>query len=47
MVGKKTVVSKNSFIGKRAYGWVPDVPDQRDYLLSAVLKVPARLPFSF
>ena len=35
-------------IGKRykkgSYGWLPDVPDQRDYLLSAVLKVPARLP---
>jgi C1A family cysteine protease len=29
---------------KGAYGWVPDVPDQRDYLLKAVLKVPARLP---
>ena len=29
---------------KYIYGWVPDVPDQRDYLLSAILKVPARLP---
>jgi C1A family cysteine protease len=30
--------------GKRSYGWVPDVPDQRDYLLKAVLRVPAKLP---
>ena len=44
MTGKRTMASKKSFVGKRGYGWVPDVPDQRDYLLSAVLKVPARLP---
>jgi C1A family cysteine protease len=44
MAGKKIMASKKSIVGKRAYGWVPDVPDQRDYLLSAVLKVPARLP---
>jgi C1A family cysteine protease len=44
MAGKKTMASKKSSVGERTYGWVPDVPDQRDYLLSAVLKVPARLP---
>ena len=44
MTGKRTMVSKGGISGKRGYGWVPDVPDQRDYLLSAVLKVPARLP---
>ena len=44
MAGKKIMASKNSVVGKRGYGWVPDIPDQRDYLLSAVLKVPARLP---
>jgi hypothetical protein len=44
MAVKKTMASKNGFVGKRGYGWVPDIPDQRDYLLSAVLKVPARLP---
>jgi hypothetical protein len=44
MAEKKIMASKNGFIGKRGYGWVPDVPDQRDYLLSAGLKVPARLP---
>lgn len=41
---KKKSASDNSRNRKGAYGWVPDVPDQRDYLLSAVLKVPARLP---
>jgi C1A family cysteine protease len=46
MVEKKKVASEGSRIGKGTYGWVPDVPDQRDYLLSAVLKVPAKLPRS-
>lgn len=31
---------------KRSYGWVPDVPDQRDYLLSSILRIPAKLPSS-
>ena len=45
MTGKKGTASKNSFVGKRQeWGGVLDIPDQRDYLLSAVLKVPARLP---
>jgi C1A family cysteine protease len=44
MTVKRTMASKVGILGKRGYGWVPDVPDQRDYLLSAVLKVPARLP---
>ncbi len=44
MGGKKKSASDNNPNRKEAYGWVPDVPDQRDYLLSAVLKVPARLP---
>ena len=38
--------SKKSKIKKPGYGWVPDVPDQRDYLLSAILRIPARLPSS-
>jgi C1A family cysteine protease len=46
MVEKKKVASERSRIRKGAYGWVPDVPDQRDYLLKAVLKVPAKLPAS-
>jgi C1A family cysteine protease len=44
MTGKKNSSSQNSRTKKGAYGWVPDIPDQRDYLLSAVLKVPTRLP---
>jgi C1A family cysteine protease len=46
MAEKKNIVSENSRNRKGTYGWVPDVPDQRDYLLSAVLKVPAKLPRS-
>jgi len=41
---KKVVASKKSKFKRSGYGWVPDVPDQRDYLLSAVLRVPAKLP---
>jgi C1A family cysteine protease len=29
---------------KRGYGWVPDLPDHRDIMYSAVRKVPAELP---
>jgi C1A family cysteine protease len=29
---------------KQGYGWVPDLPDQRDFLYGAVRKIPARLP---
>ena len=36
MPGKKT--------RKRGYGWVPDLPDQRDFLYGAVRKIPVRLP---
>ena len=41
---KKVVASKKSKLKSSGYGWVPDVPDQRDYLLSAVLRIPAKLP---
>jgi len=44
MAKKKISAPGNSRNKKGAYGWVPDRPDQRDYLLSAVLRVPARLP---
>lgn len=37
---------KKSKAKKSRYGWVPDVPDQRDYLLRAILRVPAKLPAS-
>jgi C1A family cysteine protease len=41
---KKAVAPKKSKPKSHRYGWVPDVPDQRDYLLSAVLRIPATLP---
>lgn len=40
------MVSAKSGRSKRNYGWVPDIPDQRDYLLSAILPIPAKLPAS-
>ncbi len=43
-VKKRISKSKKSKIKKLGYGWVPDVPDQRDYLLSAILRIPAKLP---
>jgi len=47
MTMKKSVEGQRPSRGKRRnYGWVPDIPDQRDYLLSAVLRIPARLPVS-
>ncbi len=39
---KKIVNAKNA--AKLAYGWMPDLPDQRDILYGAVRPVPARLP---
>ena len=44
MAVKKVVLSKKVKMKNNRYGWVPDVPDQRDYLLSAVLHIPAKLP---
>ena len=41
---KKVTAPKKSKLKSSGYGWVPDVPDQRDYLLSAVLRVPEKLP---
>ena len=41
MVLKKVTKSKSK---NHHYGWAPDVPDQRDFLLSAVLRIPAKLP---
>jgi len=43
MPGRKRATRKRQ--AKRpGYGWVPDLPDQRDVLYSAVRPVPARLP---
>ena len=41
---KKVLAPKKGKLKNTRYGWVPDVPDQRDYLLSAVLRIPAKLP---
>jgi C1A family cysteine protease len=46
MTTTKSAKSVKETKRKRGYGWVPDVPDQRDYLLSAVMRIPARLPNS-
>lgn len=32
--------------GKNRFGWIPDIPDHRDYLYGKVRKVPAKLPAS-
>ena len=38
---KKTATTIRSQTG---YGWIPDLPDQRDHFYSAVHAIPARLP---
>ena len=43
-VEKKAAIKGRA--GIRAYGWVPDLPDQRDYLYKAIRRAPARLPKS-
>ena len=40
----KKVAAKKVKMKNNRYGWVPDVPDQRDFLLKAILRVPAKLP---
>ena len=44
MTVKESVVSDKARSKKHGYGWMPDVPDQRDYLLTAILRIPAKLP---
>jgi C1A family cysteine protease len=41
---KKKAVSKKRALVQNYYGWVPDLPDQRDYLYSAVRSFPPALP---
>ena len=41
---KKISPAKKSKTKKSAYGWVPDLPDHRDIMYSAVRKIPAKLP---
>jgi C1A family cysteine protease len=43
-VKKKITKATKSNAKKRSYGWLPDLPDQRDILFSAVRAVPAKLP---
>jgi hypothetical protein len=43
-VKKKAAKTKKSNAKKSHYGWVPDLPDQRDILYGAVRAVPAKLP---
>ena len=42
---KKVTSTKKSETKKSGYGWVPDLPDHRDFVYSAVRK-PAKLPSS-
>ncbi len=46
MPARKEILSKRKKLIRRAYGWLPDLPDQRDFLFSAVSRVPAVLPES-
>jgi C1A family cysteine protease len=41
---KKKSPGAGSAKGKKGYGWLPDLPDQRDYLYSAVRPVTPALP---
>lgn len=41
---KKVTTAKKGEKKKHGYGWVPDLPDQRDIMYSAVRKIPATLP---
>ena len=43
MPGKKSA-PKAPAIRKSVYGWLPDIPDNRDHLYGAVRKIPAKLP---
>jgi C1A family cysteine protease len=40
----KRTVSVQAPARKLRYGWVPDLPDQRDYMYVAAFQVPAQLP---
>ncbi len=43
-MAKKMTQPKKTVARKSAYGWVPDLPDHRDLMYSAVRAVPAVLP---
>src|SRR5450756_493078 len=42
---KVTPITKSE-TKKSGYGWVPDLPDHRDIMYSAVRKIPVKLPTS-
>jgi C1A family cysteine protease len=44
MPKKKKVSRSEAANSKNKYGWVPDLPDHRDFLYSALLPVPPTLP---
>ncbi|MGZ6240444.1 MAG: C1 family peptidase [Syntrophales bacterium] len=47
MAARKGVsASKRKLSRQSGYGWVPDLPDHRDFMYSVVRRVPARLPKS-
>ncbi len=41
---EKVTPIKKSETKKSGYGWIPDLPDRRDIMYSAVRKIPAKLP---
>lgn len=41
---KKTGKIVRAAFRKRSFGWVPDIPDQRDYLYRALRPIPRKLP---
>jgi C1A family cysteine protease len=43
---KKSSAPRDRRSGRGGYGWVPDLPDQRDYLYGVLRPVPAVLPSS-
>jgi C1A family cysteine protease len=46
MIVKKIFKGKDKIKLKGSYGWVPDLPDKRDIMYSAVRRVPVKLPKS-
>jgi C1A family cysteine protease len=43
-MAKKSPRKPNAALSKRGFGWLPDLPDQRDRLYAAIAKPPAELP---
>jgi C1A family cysteine protease len=43
-ISPKLTAPSSPAIRKAIYGWLPDIPDQRDLMYGALRKIPARLP---